>query len=217
MDARQQAEIDRLMIDLDGTETKTKLGANAILGVSMAVCRAAAEACALPLFRYLGRHRRRDAARPDDERRERRRARGQPARHPGVHARAGGLRVVSRGAPRRSRGLPHAEGNPEGQGPRDGRRRRGRLRPEHRVHARDARLARRTRSRRPATRPGGNVFLALDCAASRVLRQGPYTLEGKKLSPGRDRRLLRGARWRITRSSRSRTAAPRATRRAGSS
>src|ERR1035437_7609263 len=54
MDARQQAEVDRLMIDLDGTDMKTKLGANAILGVSMAVCRAAAEACALPLFRYLG-------------------------------------------------------------------------------------------------------------------------------------------------------------------
>ncbi|MGZ6987943.1 MAG: phosphopyruvate hydratase [Thermoanaerobaculia bacterium] len=54
MDARQQAEIDRLMIDLDGTEAKTNLGANAILGVSMAVCRAAADACALPLFRYLG-------------------------------------------------------------------------------------------------------------------------------------------------------------------
>src|SRR5512132_301450 len=54
MDARQQAERDRLMIDLDGTEAKTNLGANAILGVSMAVCRAAAEACALPLFRYLG-------------------------------------------------------------------------------------------------------------------------------------------------------------------
>jgi enolase len=54
MDARQQAEIDRLMIDLDGTDMKTKLGANAILGVSMAACRAAAEACSLPLFRYLG-------------------------------------------------------------------------------------------------------------------------------------------------------------------
>ncbi len=54
MDARQQAELDRLMIDLDGTEMKTDLGANAILGVSMAVCRAAAEACALPLFRYVG-------------------------------------------------------------------------------------------------------------------------------------------------------------------
>jgi enolase len=54
MDARQQAEIDRMMIDLDGTATKSKLGANAILGVSMAVCRAAGEACGLPLFRYVG-------------------------------------------------------------------------------------------------------------------------------------------------------------------
>jgi enolase len=54
MDARMQAEIDRMMIDLDGTEMKSKLGANALLGVSMAICRAAAEACGLPLFRYVG-------------------------------------------------------------------------------------------------------------------------------------------------------------------
>ena len=42
------------MIDLDGTPNKAKLGANAILGVSMAVAKAAAEACELPLYRYLG-------------------------------------------------------------------------------------------------------------------------------------------------------------------
>jgi len=53
-DALGQAEIDRLMIDLDGTDNKTKLGANAILGVSMAVARAAANALGLPLWRYLG-------------------------------------------------------------------------------------------------------------------------------------------------------------------
>ncbi len=53
-DARDQAGLDRLMCDLDGTEFKSKLGANAILGVSMAVCRAAAEGCDLPLYRYLG-------------------------------------------------------------------------------------------------------------------------------------------------------------------
>ncbi|MGA2620284.1 MAG: phosphopyruvate hydratase [Thermoguttaceae bacterium] len=50
----RQAEIDRLMIDLDGTPTKSKLGANAILGVSMAVARAAALAADLPLYAYLG-------------------------------------------------------------------------------------------------------------------------------------------------------------------
>jgi enolase len=53
-DALAQAEIDRAMIDLDGTENKSKLGANAILGVSMAVARAAANQVGLPLWRYLG-------------------------------------------------------------------------------------------------------------------------------------------------------------------
>jgi enolase len=50
----QQREIDQLLIDLDGTENKSRLGANAILGVSMAVARAAAEATGQPLYRYLG-------------------------------------------------------------------------------------------------------------------------------------------------------------------
>ncbi len=54
MDARDQEGIDRAMIELDGTPNKSELGANAILGVSMAVAKAAAEASGLPLFRYLG-------------------------------------------------------------------------------------------------------------------------------------------------------------------
>jgi len=54
MDAREQALIDLLMKQIDGTETKENLGANAILGVSLAVARAAAEAAGLPLFLYLG-------------------------------------------------------------------------------------------------------------------------------------------------------------------
>ncbi len=53
-DARDQQYIDHLMIELDGTENKSRLGANAILGVSMAVAHAAAEASGLPLWRYLG-------------------------------------------------------------------------------------------------------------------------------------------------------------------
>jgi enolase len=53
-DALDQREIDRKMIELDGTPNKKNLGANAILGVSLAVSRAAADYCALPLFRYLG-------------------------------------------------------------------------------------------------------------------------------------------------------------------
>jgi len=53
-DAREQEQIDRLLIEIDGTANKSKLGANAILGVSMAVAHAAAELLGLPLFRYLG-------------------------------------------------------------------------------------------------------------------------------------------------------------------
>jgi enolase 1/2/3 len=53
-DALDQALIDSLMIDLDGTETKKRLGANAILAVSLAVAKAAAEAVGLPLYRYVG-------------------------------------------------------------------------------------------------------------------------------------------------------------------
>ena len=50
----EQAYIDKLMIDLDGTPNKSKLGANAILGVSLAVAHAGADACQLPLYRYIG-------------------------------------------------------------------------------------------------------------------------------------------------------------------
>ena len=54
MDARDQAAIDHSMIEFDGTSTKSKLGANAILGISMATAHAAAAACRMPLWRYLG-------------------------------------------------------------------------------------------------------------------------------------------------------------------
>jgi enolase len=54
MDATDQIRIDRLMVELDGSDNKGKLGANAILGVSMAVARAAANELELPLYRYLG-------------------------------------------------------------------------------------------------------------------------------------------------------------------
>jgi enolase len=54
MDPERQAEIDGVILKLDGTKTKAKLGANAILGVSMAVARAAAQSANLPLYAYLG-------------------------------------------------------------------------------------------------------------------------------------------------------------------
>lgn len=54
MDALEQVEIDRTMIELDGTENKGKFGANAILGVSLAVAKAAADELGIPLYRYIG-------------------------------------------------------------------------------------------------------------------------------------------------------------------
>ncbi len=54
MDALDQLSLDRAMLELDGTETKSKLGANAILAVSLATAKAASEALGMPLFKYLG-------------------------------------------------------------------------------------------------------------------------------------------------------------------
>lgn len=54
MESEDQAEVDRKMIELDGTENKSELGANAILGVSIAVAKASAEELGVPLYRYLG-------------------------------------------------------------------------------------------------------------------------------------------------------------------
>src|SRR6187431_1389399 len=54
IDAENQIQIDNIMIELDGTPNKSRLGANAILGVSLAVAKAAAEASTLPLYRYVG-------------------------------------------------------------------------------------------------------------------------------------------------------------------
>jgi len=54
MDATEQVAIDGAMIELDGTENKARLGANAILGVSLATAKAAADFTSQPLFRYVG-------------------------------------------------------------------------------------------------------------------------------------------------------------------
>lgn len=54
LDAAEQAFLDKTLIELDGTENKSRLGANAMLAVSMAVAKAAAEEAGLPLYRYFG-------------------------------------------------------------------------------------------------------------------------------------------------------------------
>src|SRR6187200_1482098 len=94
MDAEAQAKIDETMIALDGTPNKARLGANAILGVSLAVARAAAAANRMPLYR---RHPGPRPPRADDEHRQRRRARRQPDRLPGIHDYAGRRGELLRG------------------------------------------------------------------------------------------------------------------------
>ena len=86
-EASEQRLVDQALLDLDGTDNKAKLGANAILGVSLAVARAAADSADLPLFRYVGGPERPPAAGADDEHPQRRRARRHRRRRPGVHGR----------------------------------------------------------------------------------------------------------------------------------
>ncbi len=74
-EAEEQVKIDETMIALDGTPNKSQLGANAILGVSLAVAKAGAEASGLPLHRYVGGASRAGPARSHDEYRQRRRSR----------------------------------------------------------------------------------------------------------------------------------------------
>ena len=88
MDAEAQVKIDETMIALDGTPNKGRLGANAILGVSLAVAKAAAVANKLAALSLRRRHRSAAAAGADDEHHQRRRACRQSDRLPGIHDRA---------------------------------------------------------------------------------------------------------------------------------
>ena len=95
MDASNQRLIDQTMIALDGTPNKSKLGANAILAVSLAAARATAQTLEIPLYRYLGRRECERAADADVERAERRRACRLERRLSGIHDHAGRARSAS--------------------------------------------------------------------------------------------------------------------------
>ena len=162
LDALEQVDIDRTMIDLDGTENKAKLGANAILGVSMAVARAAADLPRHPPLQVPGRAPHHPPPRPDGQHHQRRQARGQQDRPPGVHGHARGRRLHPRGRAHDGRGLPQPQVPAQGRRPQHQRRRRGRLRPQLRQRAgprlhheghREGRLqARRRHRHRPRLR-----------------------------------------------------------------
>ncbi len=95
---RSRFDLIKAMIELDGTENKTNLGANAILGVSLAAAKAAAMFSNQPLYRYLGGTAAHVAARPDDEHRQWWRTCGQLGRRSGIHGHAAGLRAIQRRA-----------------------------------------------------------------------------------------------------------------------
>src|SRR6266700_3668459 len=113
MDALDQVSVDKAMIALDGTPNKAKLGANAILAVSLATAKAAANQLGQSLFKY-------------------------PGGLPGVHDRAEEFSELLRGAPGRHRNFPFAEERPQGPRALDRGGRRGRLRAELRERGRRA-------------------------------------------------------------------------------
>ena len=108
IDPVDQVSVDRLLIALDGTDNKSKLGANALLGVSLAVAHAAAESLGLPLYRYLGGAGARTLPGAAREHPERREARGGLDRLPGVHDRAARCPVLPRGTALGGRDVPRA-------------------------------------------------------------------------------------------------------------
>ena len=177
MDALDQAALDRKLIELDGTPNKGRLGANAILGVSLAVAKAAAADAGQPLYRYLGGEAARDAARSDAERDQRRRARGQLDRPAGVHGRPGRRGQLRGRPPDRRRGLPRAEAGALRPRARDRRRRRGRLRAD--LESSEAAIEAILEA---AERAGHRdaVAVALDPAASEVFSDGVYRFEGRE-------------------------------------
>ena len=130
LDAVEQPLIDQTLIELDGTENKSRLGANAILAVSLAVAKAAAEESGLPLYRYLGGAGAHAAAGADDERDQRRRARQQQPRSAGVHDHSGGRAELPGGAALGRRDISCAQEADRRQGHAHHGGRRRRIRPE---------------------------------------------------------------------------------------
>ena len=106
LDATDQGTLDAMMIELDGTSNKGTLGANAILGVSLALAKASANALQQPLYRYLGGVSAHVLARSHDEYFEWRQTRRQLHRYAGIHDFAGGRAHLSRGPAHGCRGLP---------------------------------------------------------------------------------------------------------------
>src|SRR2546421_7204925 len=119
LDAQEQSFIDKTLIELDGTDNKSRLGANAILAVSMAVAKAAAEESGLPLYRYFGGAGGMQMPVPMMDVINGGGPPGDKHPNPGIIIGPGGGGRVFRGPPRRARGVPSPERPPPGQPPPD--------------------------------------------------------------------------------------------------
>ncbi|HEY6907816.1 MAG TPA: phosphopyruvate hydratase [Myxococcales bacterium] len=178
MDAADQAGIDRLMIELDGTPTKKSLGANAILGVSLAAARAAAVAIGAPLYRYLGGANARTLPTPMMN-----------ILNGGAHADSNvdiqEFMVVPWGAPTFAEALRmgaevfHAlKGVLKGRGYSTGVGDEGGFAPSLKSNREALELIAEAIGK-AGYKLGSDIVLALDCAASEFYRDGKYVLEGE--------------------------------------
>ncbi|HAO93831.1 MAG: phosphopyruvate hydratase [Deltaproteobacteria bacterium GWC2_56_8] len=181
LDASDQVLIDKTMIDLDGTDNKGKLGANAILGVSMACAKAASEAAMLPLYRYIGGANARVLPVPmmniinggahANNNLDIQEFMAVPAGFPSFKEslRAGVEIFHTLKAILKKRGLSTAVGDEGGFAPEL---KSNREAIEVIIKAIDA----------AGYKAGKDIFIALDCASSELYKEGDYTLEGKEIS-----------------------------------
>ena len=182
-DALDQVRLDHTLIELDGTPNKCRLGANAILGVSLAAAKAAAMASELELYRYVGGVSARVLPDPDDEHHQRRGACRQSDRHPGVHGPAHRRAELRRGAAHGRGDLPCAAQGAEGRRPQHQRRRRGRLRAQPGLGATTRSPSSSRPARRPATRPATTSCWASTWPSTEFFKDGKYELEGEGKTP----------------------------------
>ena len=216
MAAEQQVQIDQTMIDLDGTPNKSRLGANAILGVSLA-CRQGGGGilrhAALSLCR---RHLGADPAGADDEHHQWRRACRQPDRLPGIHDHAGRRGDLCRGAALRLGNFPHLARRAEEGRPQHQCRRRRRLCAEPAVGGCGARV-RHGGDRQGRLQGGRRRHAGAGLRGDRVLQGRRLCLWRREAKPARapSRRNISPIWPRAIRSSRSRTACRKTTWTAG--
>jgi len=181
MEGCDQVSIDNFMIRLDGTKNKSKLGANAILGVSLAVAKAAAMESDLPLYRYIGGTSARELPVPmmnilnggahADNNLDIQEFMIMPSGAPSFHEalRIGAEVFHSLKSLLKSKKLSISVGDEGGFAP-------------NLKSNEEALVLIMQAIKKAGYRPGNDVKLALDCAASELFRNGKYTFEGKKVT-----------------------------------